>query len=237
MSQDTDRATYPELLNFFYDCGFPSILRGNANSVAHAIMQKWNRLIRPESFSMSNAELSSMSGVTSHIERSRQKVLDRCKIDRTPLFIYIPGTTRMAGKYKINSTLLPLYSHFNAYMSLMPNAEKGDQTPTNKGQDANGTELALGLKKRKEKILDGFGADAQKKEFNKASKRLSTYDVNARKELLEYYEPEWINLMIDQSELSYPDNPTDLESMAGLIVSKVRDAKCYKMWQKGKKYG
>lgn len=113
-NRNNRQVNYPELLNFFYDCHFPCRLKGNAVAIAHAIMQKWNRLIRPPKFEMSNKELSYLSGVDSHVGRSRQQLLDIAKVNGNPLFIYISQGHKKAGIYKINTTILPVSSQYPA---------------------------------------------------------------------------------------------------------------------------
>lgn len=55
---------------------------------------------------MSNKELSHLSGVKlSNLGRTRQKVLDTCEVDGTPLFIYVSQGRHRAGKYMINFNL------------------------------------------------------------------------------------------------------------------------------------
>ncbi|MCK5612505.1 hypothetical protein KAR91_62105, partial [Candidatus Pacearchaeota archaeon] len=67
--RSNDRPSYPEILNFYYRGNFPSILGGQANSVAHAIIFKSNSLYFPDSFRMANAELCRLSGVEFNIGR------------------------------------------------------------------------------------------------------------------------------------------------------------------------
>ncbi|MHA2163506.1 MAG: hypothetical protein ACXABF_13880 [Candidatus Thorarchaeota archaeon] len=89
---------------------FPSDLGASATSVALAIIYKSNELIWPPDFKMSNLELANLSGERlSNIGRSRQKVLDRCKIGGVPLFTYVDNRQRRAGTYLINFNLASTY--------------------------------------------------------------------------------------------------------------------------------
>lgn len=101
-----DRPTYPELLKLFYKHSFPDQLGAPASSVAQAIIYKANDLYFPADWKMSNVELSLLSGEdVSNIGRTRQKVLDVCKIDGVPMFTYVGNKKRKAGKYIINYSL------------------------------------------------------------------------------------------------------------------------------------
>lgn len=102
----SDRPTYPELLKLFYKHSFPDQLGDSCSSMAQAIIYKSNELWFPAEFTMSNKELSQLSGVKlTNIRRIRQKLLAGCKIDKIPLFTYVSGGTQKAGTYKINFTL------------------------------------------------------------------------------------------------------------------------------------
>ena len=109
MNNNRTNPTYLDVLNFYYKRGFPSILGEKANSMALGIIHKWNDLVRPAEFRMSNSELQGLSGATSHVGRTRQKILDECKIAGVPLFTYVSNGTKRAGTYKINTNLLPIY--------------------------------------------------------------------------------------------------------------------------------
>ena len=111
--------TYYDLLNIFYQSGFPATLKPQATVVAHAIMFKWNSLYRPASFRMANKELEYLSGVHTHIGRWRQHVCDDCRIDETPLFIYVSNGQKSAGTYKINTIIIPNKYHNNTI--IIPN--------------------------------------------------------------------------------------------------------------------
>jgi len=112
-----DRPTYPQLLKLFYKHSFPDQLGAPASAVAQAIIYKSNELWFPAEFTMSNKELSQLSGEKlSNIGRTRQKVLDTCIVDGQPLFIYVNGAQRRAGVYKINfnSASTQLQDNFNS---------------------------------------------------------------------------------------------------------------------------
>jgi len=176
-AEEQHQITYPELLNFFYDCNFPCHLRGNAVAIAHAIMQKWNRLIRPSQFEMSNKELSYMSGVELNIGRSRQQLLGIAKIDGIPLFTYISKGQRKARIYKINITLISdKYQNNITLVSLSahnekdPKERKKERTTAPKGPltRSKSKEVAVVCgqtfrwieKREMEKLIAGFGEEA-----------------------------------------------------------------------------
>lgn len=97
---------YPDMLKFFYRHNFPMDLGAPATSVALAIIYKSNELIWPPDFKMSNLELSHLSGESlTNIWRTRQKVLDRCKVGGVPLFSYVSNGKRRSGTYIINFNL------------------------------------------------------------------------------------------------------------------------------------
>jgi len=115
---------YPDMLKFFYRYNFPADLGAPATSVALAIIHKSNELIWPPSFKMSNMELSNLSGEKlSNIGRSRQKVLERCKVDGVPVFTYTDGEQRRCGTYKINFhiTSTQLQDNFNETSTQLQN--------------------------------------------------------------------------------------------------------------------
>ena len=101
-----DRPTYPELLKLFYRHSFPDQLGAPAAAVAHAIIYKSNDLFFPASFKMSNTELAQLSGERlANIGRTRQKVMDTCIIDGSPLFVYTSNGRHKSGSYMINFNL------------------------------------------------------------------------------------------------------------------------------------
>lgn len=116
---DLSEPTLIDVFNFFFRSGFPSIIGDKATAVGLAIIFKWNSLMRPADFRMANSELESLSGCDSHLGRTRQKILDDCKIGGVPLFTYVSNGTRRAGTYRINTNLLPNYDQIMT--KLTPN--------------------------------------------------------------------------------------------------------------------
>lgn len=119
MATKSNPPAYDHLIDYFYKAGFPSVLGGNATAVAHAIMRKWNVLIRPSEFTMTNKELEWLTGIDTHIGRWRQKVIDNCKVERSPLFTYVSNGRKRAGTYRINTNLLP--NNYQTNTNLLPN--------------------------------------------------------------------------------------------------------------------
>lgn len=116
---DLSEPTLIDVFNFFFRSGFPSMIGDKATAVGLAIIFKWNSLMRPADFRMANSELESLSGCDSHLGRTRQKILDDCKIGGVPLFTYVSNGTRRAGTYRINTNLLPNYDQIMT--KLTPN--------------------------------------------------------------------------------------------------------------------
>lgn len=202
----TDRPTYPELLNFYYRSGFPSILKASANSVAHGIMFKWNQLYMPDVFRMSNVELSYLSGIDSHIGRSRQKVIDECKINETPLFSYVSNGRQRAGTYRINCTLLP-----NSTRTQPKVSQNSAKTRTIwQGSKLNGTEQ----NKTHRGVCD----------FLQHAKELMEQHGILDRSILRDFKPKYICNVIER-----PCNE-GTGVTPGQLVNQIKDADTLKMW-------
>lgn len=97
-------------LEAFDNYGFPKILGPHATLIAKSLIIKSAKLYFPQSFQMTNTELSNITGIPiCNIGRYRQKVLDFCNIDGSPLFHYRKGEIRNCGRYWINFELFSTY--------------------------------------------------------------------------------------------------------------------------------
>lgn len=134
-SNDNFFPTLIDIFNLFYTNGFPSILGAKATAVAMAVIYKWNSLFRPAMFRMANAELCHLSGVTSNIERSRQRICDLCKIDGIPLFTYVSNGTRRGGTYRINGNLAANLRQINGNLADYYKRSQSKRSETEKSND------------------------------------------------------------------------------------------------------
>lgn len=159
----SDRPTYPELLKLFYKHSFPDKLGAPGSAVAQAIIYKSNDLWFPADFTMSNRELSQLSGEKlTNIGRTRQKVVDTCIVDGKPMFIYVSNGKHKAGKYILNFNLCSgLTSTYhqkqgkidNDPNSTLHNPTKGPPTPKTTEvtkQESSETEAGAGDSDSKE---------------------------------------------------------------------------------------
>lgn len=107
-----ERPTYMQMIDFIYRNNYPEIMKSKAVAVAHAIMYKSSQLLLPSDFQISNQELSRLSGNNiSDIGRVRQKVVDTCVYDGTPIFSYRSQRRNHYGKYGIKYPIISQYYH------------------------------------------------------------------------------------------------------------------------------
>lgn len=93
-----------DVLEIYDAYDFPALLGGLTNSIAMGILRKWNKLRRPKTFRMSNKELTKWSGVDSHWERHRNKIIEICIIEETTLISYRSRGRSRAGIYTIDTS-------------------------------------------------------------------------------------------------------------------------------------
>lgn len=117
--QQSGQVSYLDLLNFFFKIPLPvSARKAQILAMSHAIMWKWNELLRPHEFSLSNRELARLSGVrSSNIGRYRENLLEAVKQDGVPLFFYKSRGKRRLGKYRINIEMVRLYQNSEEKLS------------------------------------------------------------------------------------------------------------------------
>lgn len=101
------KVSFYDIIDIYDAYEFPEILGGNTNSVALAILRVWNRRYRPRSFRLTNKELIRRSGVPSHIDRHRTKIIKECVINEEPLFEYESRGKNLAGIYTIHTEVIP----------------------------------------------------------------------------------------------------------------------------------